>query len=174
MSCEVKNMEFRHLSFHGIFARSRNPVYLGLILIAAGVFLALGRLVLLVLAVGFWIYIRSVVGREERFLRERYGDAYRDYERRVFAWAAEQVKGEFREATWKAFWLTAVECRSGDEAAKELGMSLGAVHVANGITHKENGTTHAARENGAAPVPVPPVPPHAEGLVLPSPQHCLS
>jgi protein-S-isoprenylcysteine O-methyltransferase Ste14 len=70
----------------GVFARSRNPVYLGLILIAAGVFLALGRLVLLLLAIGFWIYIRRVVGREERFLREHYGDAYRHYERRVGRW----------------------------------------------------------------------------------------
>jgi RNA polymerase sigma factor (sigma-70 family) len=54
----------------------------------------------------------------------------RDYERRVFAWAAEQVKGEFRESTWRAFWLTAVDGKSGDEAARELGLSLGAVHVA--------------------------------------------
>jgi RNA polymerase sigma-70 factor (ECF subfamily) len=54
----------------------------------------------------------------------------RDYERRVFAWAAEQIRDEFRESTWRAFWLTAVDGKSGDDAAKELGMSLGAVHVA--------------------------------------------
>jgi RNA polymerase sigma factor (sigma-70 family) len=54
----------------------------------------------------------------------------RDYERRVFAWAAEQVKVEFRENTWRAFWLTAVEGRSSEEAGRELGMSLGAVQVA--------------------------------------------
>ena len=54
----------------------------------------------------------------------------RDYERRVFAWAAERVRVEFREPTWRAFWLTAVEGRPGDEAAAELGLSLGAVHVA--------------------------------------------
>jgi RNA polymerase sigma factor (sigma-70 family) len=54
----------------------------------------------------------------------------RDYERRAFAWAAEQAKVEFRENTWRAFWLTAVEGRSSEEAGRELGMSLGAVQVA--------------------------------------------
>jgi RNA polymerase sigma-70 factor (ECF subfamily) len=54
----------------------------------------------------------------------------RDYERRVFAWAAEQVRDEFRESTWQAFWLTAVDGRTGEEAAQQLGLSLGAVQVA--------------------------------------------
>ena len=54
----------------------------------------------------------------------------RDYERRVFAWAAERVRVDFRENTWRAFWLTAVEGLSADEAARALKMSLGAVHVA--------------------------------------------
>jgi RNA polymerase sigma-70 factor (ECF subfamily) len=54
----------------------------------------------------------------------------RDYERGVFAWAAERVRVDFRENTWRAFWLTAVEGLSADEAARALNMSLGAVHVA--------------------------------------------
>jgi RNA polymerase sigma-70 factor (ECF subfamily) len=54
----------------------------------------------------------------------------RDYERRVFAWAAERVRVDFRPATWQAFWLTAVEGLTGEQAAARLGMSLGAVHVA--------------------------------------------
>jgi RNA polymerase sigma factor (sigma-70 family) len=54
----------------------------------------------------------------------------RDYERRVFAWAAGQVRHEFRDSTWQAFWLTAVEGRSGPAAAAALGLSLGAVQVA--------------------------------------------
>ena len=32
-----------------------------------------------------------------------------EYRRRLFHWAAERVRGEFRESTWRAFWLTAVE-----------------------------------------------------------------
>jgi RNA polymerase sigma-70 factor (ECF subfamily) len=54
----------------------------------------------------------------------------RDYERRVFAWAAERVRVDFRPSTWQAFWLTAVEGLTGEEAARQLGISLGAVHVA--------------------------------------------
>jgi RNA polymerase sigma-70 factor (ECF subfamily) len=54
----------------------------------------------------------------------------RDYERQVLGWAADRVRPEFQETTWRAFWLTAVEGRPGPEAAAALGMSLGAVHVA--------------------------------------------
>src|SRR3954447_9305389 len=54
----------------------------------------------------------------------------REYERRVFTWATEQVRGEFQEATWQAFWLTAVEGKSAKEAGLQLGMSPGAVYVA--------------------------------------------
>jgi RNA polymerase sigma-70 factor (ECF subfamily) len=54
----------------------------------------------------------------------------REYERQVFGWAADRVRPEFQSPTWRAFWLTAVEGRPGPEVAAELGMSLGAVHVA--------------------------------------------
>jgi RNA polymerase sigma-70 factor (ECF subfamily) len=54
----------------------------------------------------------------------------REYEKRLFDWAAEQAKGEFQEATWRAFWLTGVERRSGQDAAEALGMSVAAVYVA--------------------------------------------
>jgi RNA polymerase sigma factor (sigma-70 family) len=53
-----------------------------------------------------------------------------EYERRVFAWAAEQVRGEFQQATWQAFWLTAVEGKSARDAGAEVGLSPGAVYVA--------------------------------------------
>jgi RNA polymerase sigma factor (sigma-70 family) len=55
-----------------------------------------------------------------------------EYERRVFAWAAEQARGSFSETTWQAFWRTAVEGRTGPEAAHELGMSVAAVYLAKG------------------------------------------
>jgi RNA polymerase sigma factor (sigma-70 family) len=54
----------------------------------------------------------------------------RDYEQRIFAWAAEHIRGEFHESTWRAFWQAAVEGKSGEETAENLGMSVGAVHVA--------------------------------------------
>jgi RNA polymerase sigma factor (sigma-70 family) len=55
-----------------------------------------------------------------------------EYERRVFAWAAEQVRGTIRDSTWQAFWLTAVEGKTGPEAARALGLSVAAVYLAKG------------------------------------------
>lgn len=55
-----------------------------------------------------------------------------EYERRVFSWAAEQVRGAFQPSTWQAFWQTAVEGKTGPEVAKELGLSVAAVYLAKG------------------------------------------
>lgn len=55
-----------------------------------------------------------------------------EYERRVFAWAAEQVRGHFSESTWQAFWQTAIEGKTGPQAARELRMSVAAVYLAKG------------------------------------------
>jgi RNA polymerase sigma-70 factor (ECF subfamily) len=40
------------------------------------------------------------------------------------------IECEFEARTWRAFWMTAVEGRSSQEVASELGMSPGAVRVA--------------------------------------------
>lgn len=57
-----------------------------------------------------------------------------DYERRVFAWAAEQVRAASEEATWQAFEQTALEGKPAAEVATALGMSVGAVYVAKSRT----------------------------------------
>jgi RNA polymerase sigma-70 factor (ECF subfamily) len=53
-----------------------------------------------------------------------------EYRRRLFRWAADQVKGEFAPRTWQAFWRTAVEDVPVAEVAAELTMTAGAVYVA--------------------------------------------
>jgi RNA polymerase sigma-70 factor (ECF subfamily) len=53
-----------------------------------------------------------------------------EFRRRAFRWAAEQVKGEFADSTWQAFWRTGVDNQPIAEVAKELGLSAGAVYVA--------------------------------------------
>lgn len=45
-------------------------------------------------------------------------------------WAADRVKGEFRETTWLAFWRTVVRGDDIDAVATELGVTTGAVYVA--------------------------------------------
>ncbi|MHC4177446.1 MAG: RNA polymerase sigma factor [Planctomycetota bacterium] len=54
----------------------------------------------------------------------------RQFKREAFRWAAEQIRGQFRETTWKAFWLTSVENREIREVAEELGITAGAVYIA--------------------------------------------
>jgi RNA polymerase sigma factor (sigma-70 family) len=53
-----------------------------------------------------------------------------DYERRLFSWAAEQIRPTFAEATWQAFWRTAVEGQNPKEVAKALAMTLTSVYTA--------------------------------------------
>jgi RNA polymerase sigma-70 factor (ECF subfamily) len=53
-----------------------------------------------------------------------------EYEWQLLTWAAEQVRGTVQDATWQAFWQTAVEGKGGQEVAKALGISVAAVYLA--------------------------------------------
>jgi RNA polymerase sigma-70 factor (ECF subfamily) len=51
-------------------------------------------------------------------------------EAQLFRWAARRIRGQFRPASWQAFWRTAVDGRPPEEVAGELGMSVAAVYTA--------------------------------------------
>src|SRR5579884_2793173 len=53
-----------------------------------------------------------------------------EYQQRLFLWAAEQIRGDFQDRTWQAFWQTAIEGKSVKTVAQALDMSVGAVYVA--------------------------------------------
>jgi RNA polymerase sigma-70 factor (ECF subfamily) len=53
-----------------------------------------------------------------------------EYRREVFRWAVRQVRKEFHQATWDAFWLTAVEGRAVEVVAEELAKNPGAIYAA--------------------------------------------
>lgn len=53
-----------------------------------------------------------------------------EYEKRLFAWAGVRVRADVQDATWQAFWQTAVQGRTFQQVAESLGMSIGAVYVA--------------------------------------------
>jgi len=68
----------------GIFARLRNPMYVGGTLVLAGLSILLAADWMLVLTIAFVPVIHfGVVMREERYLEAKFGDAYRAYKARV-------------------------------------------------------------------------------------------
>ncbi len=54
----------------------------------------------------------------------------REYRQQLLLLAGEQIRDEFRETTWRAFWLTSIENREVAAVAAELHMSTGSVYVA--------------------------------------------
>jgi protein-S-isoprenylcysteine O-methyltransferase Ste14 len=67
----------------GVFAFSRNPIYVGFALVLTGQFLVFPNWIPLVyLGAGIWLFHRQVL-REENFMRQQYGQEYADYCRRV-------------------------------------------------------------------------------------------
>jgi RNA polymerase sigma-70 factor (ECF subfamily) len=53
-----------------------------------------------------------------------------EWQQRVFAWACEQVRQDVTDATWQAFWRTAVDGQPGKRVAADLGLSVAAVYLA--------------------------------------------
>lgn len=53
-----------------------------------------------------------------------------EHRKQLFRHAAGQVKAMVAETTWIAFWETAVNNRSGEEVARQLGIQPGTVYVA--------------------------------------------
>lgn len=54
----------------------------------------------------------------------------REYQSRLFLWAADQLRNEFEESTWDAFWATAIRGETPKDVAARLGTSVGAVYIA--------------------------------------------
>lgn len=53
-----------------------------------------------------------------------------EYERQVFSWATQRIRGSFQANTWDAFWRTAIEQQSAVDVAADLQLSVGAVYIA--------------------------------------------
>jgi protein-S-isoprenylcysteine O-methyltransferase Ste14 len=71
----------------GPFRFTRNPLYLALGLLLAGVALAMNSLALAVMIVPWSIVMRyGVIAREEHYLEQKFGEDYRAYCRRVRRW----------------------------------------------------------------------------------------
>jgi protein-S-isoprenylcysteine O-methyltransferase Ste14 len=71
----------------GIYSRSRNPMYVALLLLFAGIAVLANSGWLGALLVVYLIVLRvGVIAREERYLERKFGDRYREYRGRVRRW----------------------------------------------------------------------------------------
>lgn len=77
----------RHLVTTGLYRVSRNPMYLGLLVMLAGWAMYLGSVSpLLVLPLFVWILNKQQIEPEEEILADKFGQQYEDYKRRVRRW----------------------------------------------------------------------------------------
>lgn len=71
----------------GLFGFSRNPIYLGMVLVLCGIGLLLGSLSPFIMPIIFFIFIHQrFILREEKHLTEQFGDVYRTYQKKVRRW----------------------------------------------------------------------------------------
>ena len=63
----------------GIFAFTRNPIYVFVILWFIGIFLINGTLIFLIFAVLAIAHLHYQIRQEEKFCADLYGKAYEDY-----------------------------------------------------------------------------------------------
>lgn len=76
-----------HLVTTGIYRRTRNPMYLGFAIAYVGVAVLLWTWwSVLFLPFVIWAMNDYVIAREERYLDSRFGEAYREYRRKVRRW----------------------------------------------------------------------------------------
>ena len=71
---------------HGLFGISRNPIFLGMIVMLVGLFFTVPTAVTLMVTVLGIVLIQIQVRLEEAFLLQRYGKAYREYQSHVHRW----------------------------------------------------------------------------------------
>lgn len=68
---------------NGLFAYSRNPIFLGMLFSVFGLFLVLPNLITFFVAVSSYIVIQIQIRLEEEFLGRQHGEAYTRYKERV-------------------------------------------------------------------------------------------
>jgi protein-S-isoprenylcysteine O-methyltransferase Ste14 len=71
---------------HGLFGVSRNPIFLGMLIMLVGLLLLLPTAVTLTVTVLGVVLIHVQVRLEEAFLIEKYGEDYRKYQMSVRRW----------------------------------------------------------------------------------------
>ena len=72
---------------HGLYRWTRNPMYLGAVLLVSGVAFLLGSMTPLIVAGAFFVILQEgFIRYEERLLEQRFGEEYRRYRRSTRRW----------------------------------------------------------------------------------------
>ncbi len=79
--------ESNYLVREAIFKYSRNPIYLGMIIVLIGLWIFLGSLTPIVVVPFFsWLIQELFIKEEERMLEAKFGEEYREYKATVKRW----------------------------------------------------------------------------------------
>jgi RNA polymerase sigma-70 factor (ECF subfamily) len=57
------------------------------------------------------------------------GQQIQQYEHEMINWAAEQVRDEFRDTSWKAFTATVIDGRAVEDVARDLDVTHGSIYM---------------------------------------------
>jgi protein-S-isoprenylcysteine O-methyltransferase Ste14 len=95
-----------NLVTEGYFRLSRNPLYVGNLLVLLGLFIIHGNPWVILLGSAFFLFAyRAIVAAEEVYLRGKFGEEYDDYCRRVNRWVPDfrhlRQAVEGMEFTWR-------------------------------------------------------------------------
>jgi protein-S-isoprenylcysteine O-methyltransferase Ste14 len=76
-----------------LYRFSRNPMYLGMMVILVGTWILLGKLSpVIVIPVFFFIIQEGFIKYEEKFLEEKFSDEYLDYKDKVSRWIGWKIE----------------------------------------------------------------------------------
>ena len=71
----------------GPYRWSRNPIYLGMVIVLLGIGMTLGTLApFAVIPVFVWLIRKNFIAHEEAMLEKSFGSAYAEYKRRIRRW----------------------------------------------------------------------------------------
>ena len=92
LPARARDAEVRKLVYTGPYELTRNPLYIGNIIIFGGLGMATqGPLLAVIFLVFFSLYFNLIVRFEEEFLERRLGEIYRSYLNRVPRWLGESA-----------------------------------------------------------------------------------
>lgn len=76
-----------YLVTEGLFGLSRHPMYLGMVIALSGLFILLGSIApFVIIPIFIWLMEKKFISMEEKALEETFGEAYRQYKRKVRRW----------------------------------------------------------------------------------------